>query len=96
MAGSMMKQSIRLSAFTRDTEGPERRAFCLSRELLGTDKKLLPRINSAIHGEPVPPPHTSRDLRPIPHEKISLSVLSACAKPRLQKPCGGQALRGGR
>ena len=62
----------------RGTEVTEKGHFCLPRGLLGTDKKLLSRINSGVHGESVSPPHTSRDLRPILHENISLSVLPAC------------------
>ena len=92
-----------LSWRTRDTEVTERGLFCLSRELLGTDKKrLLSRINSGVHGESVPPPHTSRDLRPILHENIFLSVLRvsneplsswsepACAKPLRRRQVGGE------
>ena len=43
-----------------------------------TDKKLLCRTNfPEVHGESVPPPYSSRDLRPILHENISLGVLPA-------------------
>ena len=34
-----------------------------------------------VHGESAPPPYTSRDLRPILHENISLSVLCVSNEP---------------